>query len=108
VGLDQPALQVVFNLVIITGVISLATFCYRLGRANNGAVPGSRLDGAKEEGLNEPPTTHQDIGEFVTRDFVAHHSQEWGIDFVARKSAGSDALAGTHKSPGAQESHSVE
>jgi hypothetical protein len=33
-GFDQAGLQLVFNLVVITGAASLAGFCYVLSRAN--------------------------------------------------------------------------
>jgi len=90
--LDQ--LQLLFNVATITGVTSLATFCYLLRRANKeltselnhqrmfgrtfpdhaGGALGSRLDTTKEQNPNAPPTVHRDI-----REFVAARSQDWGV-----------------------------
>jgi len=91
--LDGPTLQLIFNVVMITAVTSLATFCCLLRRANKqltselnqprvfkstfaeyGVDPGPRVDTAKEPSPNVPLPVAQDIREFVT-----HRSQAWRV-----------------------------
>ncbi len=88
--IDHPTLQLLFNVVMITGVTSLAAFCYLLRRANKqltaelnqrqgserkfvdyGVTVGSALDTVSQR-PNAPPPVRQDI-----REFVANRSRKW-------------------------------
>lgn len=84
-GFDQRALQMLFNVMVITGITSSALMCY-LRRRDDKKLPAfvpvpARVDeGAKELGgeaegpaiLNTTPRGDQDI-----RQYVARRSREW-------------------------------
>jgi hypothetical protein len=91
--IDQPALQLYFNVVMIASVGSLAALCYLLRRANqqltseleqlqafehttepsSNAQPTVHDPQVHQSPINHPPV-HRDI-----REFVAHRSQKWGV-----------------------------
>ena len=83
-GLDQRTLQLMFNVVMITGVTSLAIICHLLREDNKRlalkARFGEQQDYTSTRLAREPecvpaapePFAHQDI-----RQFVAGRSQEW-------------------------------
>jgi hypothetical protein len=81
----MATLQLLFNVVLITGALSLAAFCYLLRRANqqlsyeleqrHAAQPPSAAPTAPPA----QPSTQQDI-----REFVAHRSQEWAFAKLRR------------------------
>ena len=100
--LDQSTLQLLFNVVMITAVTSLATFCYLLRRANKqltselnqprvfkptfteyGGDSKSRVDTAIEPGPTLPSQADQDI-----REFVAHRSQSWRVASTGTEASG--------------------
>jgi hypothetical protein len=95
-GLDSTTLQLVFNVVMITGVTSLAAICHLLAqdkkkltlnrrageqraryvsnqRANEVASEVQGQEAERTPAVNVP-VRHQDI-----RQFVAHRSQAWGV-----------------------------
>ena len=84
--LDQPTLQLIFNVVTITGVTSVALICYLRKRDNqklaaelNLRKTRDRLDSdivtvqtAPAASIPAQSAVHQDI-----RDFVARRAQNW-------------------------------
>ena len=99
-GLDQSALQLVCNVVVITGVTSLAVICYLLRQDNKKLtlklrirerqryISTPRTNGVAPEVLGHEsectpalkvPVGHQDI-----RQFVARRSQEWNDRTAAK------------------------
>jgi len=93
--LGSPTLQLLFNVVTITGAASLAAFCYLLRRANQELSSelelrraSERLSAAQTASAQFPahqaavqqPFVQQDI-----REFVAHRSQQWGFTTTGTK-----------------------
>ena len=82
-GLDSTTLQLVFNVVMITGVTSLAAICYLLAQDKkkltlNRRAGEQRARYVANQRANEvapnAAVRHQDI-----RQFVAQRSQVWGV-----------------------------
>jgi hypothetical protein len=94
-GFDQPALQWLFDVVMITGFTSLAVLCYALKQDNKklalelaegqqlrdehseitttqSAAPGSASE--QKTDSKASPLEHQDI-----RHFVARRSHHWSL-----------------------------
>jgi hypothetical protein len=85
--IDQPTLQLFFNVVMIASVASLAALCYLLRRANQQLTSElEQLQGFEhitEPSLNAQPPAHSQVNQPPVhrdiREFVAHRSQKWGI-----------------------------
>jgi hypothetical protein len=94
-GLDQTALQLAFNVVMITGATCLALTCHLLRRENEELTLKLRVREPEENHISTPraekaatrmldrkpacmpptiPRDRQDI-----RQFVARRSQEWNV-----------------------------
>ncbi|HSR06866.1 MAG TPA: hypothetical protein VLM42_06935 [Bryobacteraceae bacterium] len=84
-GLDQRTLQLVLNVVLVTGVTSLAIICHLLRQDNKKLALQARFREQQERYISarqghesecmpalNVPVAHQDI-----RQFVARRSQEW-------------------------------
>ncbi len=84
-GHDQSTLQLLFNVVMITGVTSLAIICHLLRQDNKKLTLKARFREQQERYVSTrlgretecvpalaEPIAHQDI-----RQFVARRSQEW-------------------------------
>jgi len=81
--LDQPALQWLLNVVMITGFTSLVVLCYVLKKENQKITlelarrqlrddaPAVSISEQKTD-RTKSPVQHQDI-----RDFVARRSRDW-------------------------------
>ena len=84
--LDRPTLQLIYNIVMITGVTSLALICQLLKRDKHKLNIERNLRSEKDrppsasrccesqrvEALNALPMMHPDIREYVTR-----RAQDW-------------------------------
>jgi len=77
--LGSPTLQLLFNVVTITGAASLAAFCYLLRRANQELSSELEQFPAHQAAVQQP-FVQQDI-----REFVAHRSQQWGFTTTGTK-----------------------
>jgi hypothetical protein len=103
-GLDQPALQLVFNVVMITGVTSLLVSCHLLWQDNKKLTLKLRLREQQQRYNSRPPandtapaaqghraesvpTLQAPVGQQDIRQFVAGRSQEWNVRMAAKSGA---------------------
>jgi len=84
--METAQLQLIFNVVAITGVSSLASFCYLL-RKDNRKLAAERQAGSKEVArlvaVERPTVIHADPD---IRNFAAHRRTQWVSEMASARS----------------------
>lgn len=94
-GLDQNTLQLVFNVVLITGVTSLAVMCHLLRQDNKKLTLKARFREQQERYIStrlgreseSAPALAEPSAQPDIRQFVARRSQEWNKVSDARSTS---------------------